>query len=94
MDFLVVIIHIVYLILSVKEYNMFKQFTPFRWISPFILNSRARRCYQKAFDLDPASDEAGSALVDGLVADGEMVNLSLAIHRKYEAPIFLNIILH
>ena len=34
----------------------------------FYTNSKASRCYQKAFDLDPNSDAAGIALGDSLMA--------------------------
>ncbi|XP_071101530.1 superkiller complex protein 3-like [Haliotis cracherodii] len=34
-------------------------------------NVKAKRCYQKAYDLDPANEEAGAALCDILVAIGE-----------------------
>ncbi|XP_060595460.1 tetratricopeptide repeat protein 37-like [Ruditapes philippinarum] len=34
-------------------------------------SSRSRKCYQKAFDLDPNSDEAGEALCDILNQQGE-----------------------
>lgn len=34
---------------------------------------RSRKCYQKAFDLDPWNDEAGEALCDLLNTQGEEV---------------------
>lgn len=39
-----------------------------------LLNRKAKRCYQKAYNLDPANEEAGAALCDILVAIGEDVS--------------------
>ena len=36
--------------------------------------TRARKCYQKAFDLDPQNDEAGQALCEILNANGAEVS--------------------
>ena len=36
--------------------------------------TRARKCYQKSFDLDDLNDEAGAALCDLLTANGEEVS--------------------
>ena len=36
--------------------------------------SKASRCYQKAFDLDPSCDDAGIALGDSLMELGQEVN--------------------
>ena len=44
-----------------------------RMIVMFIF-SKASRCYQKAFDLDPSCDDAGIALGDSLMELGQEVN--------------------
>ena len=36
--------------------------------------SKASRCYQKAFDLDPSCDDAGIALGDSLMELGQEVH--------------------
>ena len=43
-------------------------------VSCYFSFSKACRCYQKAFDLDPDSDDAGTALGDSLTELGDEVN--------------------
>ena len=40
---------------------------------PLILTRRAKKCYQKAFDLDSSDEECGVALVDALTTSGDEV---------------------
>ena len=43
-------------------------------VSCYFSFSKACRCYQKAFDLDPDSEDAGTALGDSLTELGDEVN--------------------
>ena len=60
----------------------------------FVALSKASRCYQKAFDLDPNCDDAGIALGDSLMELGEEVHTTKNILPNIPSHLFYLHICH
>ena len=50
---------------------------------------RGKKCYQKAYDLDPNNEEAGAALCDMMAALGEEVSMHLEVFVAVDIRTFL-----